>query len=210
MFHQCSRGLEDTNTEGRHNVLHNRMLLKLEPMQTELIFHHRLCKSFWEFLKKKHIRDLKPSRQLLTSPTMWREVIIKRHQNIEGIIWFYKLRLSVTAKVCWRDFQSQLDYATQQQKKMLHCEKARVFSKQRHSNFDLPMLRRDWTRLTSLKIAEISLKGLLIFTVQVTASPCIFMTHGDTYFSLHSLMRPDIKLFLVHFWATFLLTHTEQ
>lgn len=50
MFHQCSRGLEDTNTEGRHNVLHNRMLLKLEPMKTELIFHDTLCKSFWELL----------------------------------------------------------------------------------------------------------------------------------------------------------------
>lgn len=82
---------------------------------------------------------------------------------------------------------------------MLHCGKPRVFSKQRHINFDLPMLRRDWTRMTSLKIAEISLKGLLIFTVQVTASPCIFMTHGDTYFALHGLMR----LTLNYFWFTF-------
>lgn len=158
---------------------------------------------FENSFKKKHIGDLKPSRQLLTPPTVWREIIIMRHQTVKDIIWFYKLRFSVTANVCWWDFQSQLE-------KVLHCGKPRVFSKQRHSNFDLPMLRIDWTRLTSLKIAEISLKGLWIFTVQVTASPCIFMTHGDTYFSLHRLMRPDIKLFLVHFWATFLFTHTEE
>lgn len=166
--------------------------------------------NFENSFRKKHIGDLKPSRQLLTSPTMWREIIIKRHQALEDIIWFYKLGFSVTVKVCWWDFQSQLDYATQQKTEMLHCGKPRVFSKQRHSNFDLPMLRINWTRLTPLKIAEISLKGLLIFTVQVTASPCIFMTHGDTYFSLHRPVRPDIKLFLVHFWALFLLTHKEQ
>lgn len=173
--------------------------------------------NFENSFRKKHIGDLKPSRQLLTPCTMWREIISKKHQTTENIIWFYKLRFSVTAKVCWWDFQCPLDYATQQQqqqkkskKKVLHCGKPRVFSKQRHSNFDLLVLKIDWTRLTSLKIAEISLKGLLIFTVQVTAFPCIFMTHGDTYFSLHRLMRPDIKLFLVHFWATFLLNYTEK
>lgn len=112
MFHQCSRGLEDTNIEGRHNVLHNRTVAKIRTNANRVDFSWQtLQKNFENSFRNKHIGDWKPSKQLLPSPTTWGE--IKRHQTIEDIIWFYKLRFSVTAKVCWWDFHSQLDCATQ-------------------------------------------------------------------------------------------------